>query len=114
MAKSILLFINQKPFGVFSNKTNCFKAIEKNVDVGDMVMEGYGTAFIPASYNQMVNKLGKVSKCRFYSNKAIEQSKIDGENGLPSTMVSPFVNVYQFETNTGIDGVIYKSNEEIE
>lgn len=111
MAKSIILFINQKPFGVFSNKTNCFKAIEKNCDISDMVMEGYGTSFIPASYNQMVGKLSKVGKCRFYSNKVLEQAIIDEGNGV-NTLVPPSINVYQFETNVGSDGIVYKSNEE--
>lgn len=104
MSKSILVFIANRPFGVFSNKTNAWMAITKNADVDNLIVSNErSTKYLPASYNVLANSLRKTGKCLFLDRDRVEN---------PTTeKVIPSVHVFQYETNIAVDGRLYKSGE---
>lgn len=120
MAKSILVFYKLRPIIVCSNKTNAWLAIEDYVkrDGGlmeDLLMVGLRDDFLVASYGMVANRLSKFGKCELFAKAEIDAAIKNIEQGLENDHpVAPLINVYQFETNVGNNGVLYKSTEKEE
>jgi hypothetical protein len=113
MGKAIVVSIDNKLFGVFSNKTNAFKAIQAivlerlEIPVESLVVlnkKEDGT--IPASYNNIVLMI----KHRDGIIKLYQQSAID--SATEDSPAPSFIQVRQMDMNYGIDGKLYKSSEE--
>jgi hypothetical protein len=106
MSKSILVFFNSKPFGVFSNKTNAMLAIQSNFDMSDLcIYSEKKEDYLDISYGLIAQRLKKQNKVFIVSRKAMD-------NAPPDTKVSPVVHIFQFITNVANDGKLYKSSEE--
>jgi hypothetical protein len=103
MAKSILVFIRSRPFGVFSNKTNAWLAVQSQFDPSQLVCwSEKRNVFLPASYSVLASRMKKDNKVSFVD---AEQAR----DNVTETLV-PVVHMYQMITNVAVDGVLYKSN----
>lgn len=110
MGKSIVVFFNSKPFGVFSNKTNAWLAIERNFDLKDLfIYSEIRNEFLPTSYALMTARLNRAGKTKMFNSNTV--SGFSNESSQVSTL-APQIHVYQFETNVATDNKLYKSTEE--
>jgi hypothetical protein len=106
MSKSIVLFFNHKPFGVFSNKTNAWMAVEANFDVAELfVWSDKKNAWLPASYGLMAQRFAKgEERVTIFDRQAIDAATEEAP-------VKPCIVVYQYITNKASDGNWYLSKE---
>lgn len=75
MGKAIVLFHENKLFGVFSNKSNAWIAVQsKAEDIDDLVMKhAKKDMYVPATYPNIVNRLSGGEKVHIYSNAKLEE-----------------------------------------
>lgn len=114
MGKAIVVSVENKLFGVFSNKTNAYKAVQATVQdrlglpVENLVVwNKREDGVIPASYNNLVLMI------KHHENglvKLYKQEDID--NATDESPASSFIQVRQTEMNYGTDGKLYKSSDD--
>lgn len=109
MSKSILLFFNNKPFGVFSNKTNAWIAVEAHFDVSELfVWSDKKNAWLPASYGLVAQRFAKDMA---FEKKVVIFDRQDIEAATEEVKAKPCIVVIQYTTNCASDGNWYLSKE---